>query len=859
MTLLRAFPHIPLRYLLLIILGGFAALTVPCSYLMTQPLVFRQIDTYVHDEMRTDLAHLQRVLLLLLSSEQLEGTRSMVSALGSDTMHELTVVADATGVIIATTEAGMLGTLWTSHPQALDQGLLARLRTMEPLAVSLSDDGFHLSGYAALCLPRAEASFLPSLPCGFVYTRKNIRTQKATAVQALRAQALQHGLGGLMAALVLWLLLHHTITRRVEQLIAAVQRVTVGDWSARACFTGHGELARVGQAFDSMAQTIAANRQESAGQQQRLTALVQVAQRLTRGLTLPTVLHGIADAAAQVFEGEAAFRLLEDTWLVRIGATPGALAAMVRERVALGESISGQVAATGQPMIISDIASDARVLSEHRQAAQANLVGALMCVPVAIERRVLGTLHIYREQGYLFTSDELTLATSLAHQAAIAIENARLFEALQAQTVSIKQTNSALEAEIHERRQVEASLREGEVRMRAIVETALEGIITIDEHGIVDTYNAAAEQLFGYPPTEVVGQNVQMLMPPPYHEEHDAYIAQYLRTGERKIIGIGREVLGLRKDRTVFPITLAVSEMYVGERRMFTGVITDITVRKQAETALRQANEALEQRVQERTAALAEANEEIKRFAYIVSHDLRAPLVNLKGFAGELRLSHQVLSGVMEQLLPHCSTQQAVVIRRTLTQDIPEALDFIDASVTRMDSLVRAVLQLSRLGRQELFYERLDTQALVQETLQTLGHQLAQRQVQVTVGTLPPVEADRTAMAQIFGNLLTNAVHYLDPERPGVLAISALRHPQATAFQIRDNGRGIAPEDIPRIFEPFRRVGRQDVSGEGMGLAYVRTLVRRHGGEITCQSTLGVGTTFTFTIAHARSGDSPHA
>jgi signal transduction histidine kinase len=143
-----------------------------------------------------------------------------------------------------------------------------------------------------------------------------------------------------------------------------------------------------------------------------------------------------------------------------------------------------------------------------------------------------------------------------------------------------------------------------------------------------------------------------------------------------------------------------------------------------------------------------------------------------------------------------------------------------------------------------------DTTRLVQETLRTLAHQLMQRQVQVTVDPLPVVQADALALAQIFGNLLGNAVAYLDPSRPGVLAITATQHPEQTVFMVQDNGRGIAAADIPHVFEPFRRVGRQDVPGEGMGLAYVQMLVRRHGGEITCQSTLGVGTTFTFTLAH---------
>ncbi len=234
-------------------------------------------------------------------------------------------------------------------------------------------------------------------------------------------------------------------------------------------------------------------------------------------------------------------------------------------------------------------------------------------------------------------------------------------------------------------------------------------------------------------------------------------------------------------------------------------------------------------------------------------------LINLKGFAGELHTACDVLQATLPAVLPHLAAPQRADVSRTLDEDIPEALGFIDTAVTRMDHLIRAILHLSRLGRRELFLEPLDMRALVQGTVQTLAHQIAQRQVQVTIDPLPTVIADRTAMEQIMGNLLANAVAYLEPGRPGEVGVTAERRSEVTVFHVRDNGRGIAAEDIPKVFEPFRRVGRQDVPGEGMGLAYVQMLVRRHGGDIRCHSTLGVGTTLTFTIAYQRAGGEAHA
>jgi PAS domain S-box-containing protein len=265
----------------------------------------------------------------------------------------------------------------------------------------------------------------------------------------------------------------------------------------------------------------------------------------------------------------------------------------------------------------------------------------------------------------------------------------------------------------------------------------------------------------------------------------------------------------------------------------------DITERKRAEEQLQRYAAELEQR-----------NEEVKRFAYIISHDLRAPLTNLKGFSEELYYALEVIGSAMDTALPHLEEKQQQAVATALQEDVPEALGFIESSVTRMDHFINAVLKLSRLGRRELRLEPIDMGALVQATLQTLAHQIEERQVSVTVGPLPEVVADRTSMEQIMGNLLTNAVMYLDPDRPGEIEVAAECDHDETTFHVRDNGRGIAEEDMPKVFAPFRRAGKQDVPGEGMGLAYVQTLVRRHGGRIWFESEPGVGTTFTFTVSN---------
>jgi signal transduction histidine kinase len=289
---------------------------------------------------------------------------------------------------------------------------------------------------------------------------------------------------------------------------------------------------------------------------------------------------------------------------------------------------------------------------------------------------------------------------------------------------------------------------------------------------------------------------------------------------------------------------------------LFLFTLRDVTQQVRAEKEINQLNEELEQRIIERTKELEEANAEIRHFAYIVSHDLRAPLVNLKGFSAELRSALKVLRDGYDEVLPQVDLTRRDLMMRALHEDIPEALRFIESSVDNMDSFTKAILKLSRLGRLQLELVKTDVRLIVEKTLDSLSHQIKQRGIKITIGELPVVTADFVSMEQVFGNILSNAVAYLVPNRPGEIEITAERQTDETIFRIRDNGRGIAKEDMDKVFAPFRRAGKQDVPGEGMGLAYVQTLVRRHGGRIWCESELGVGTTFTFTISNNLTNDS---
>ncbi len=262
-----------------------------------------------------------------------------------------------------------------------------------------------------------------------------------------------------------------------------------------------------------------------------------------------------------------------------------------------------------------------------------------------------------------------------------------------------------------------------------------------------------------------------------------------------------------------------------------------------ARATLDAANAGLEDKVRERTGDLMRANEEIQRFAYIVSHDLRAPLVNVMGYTSELEQAGKIVDKSITDAEKTRAVDPDVVM--AIREDMPEAIGFIRASTEKMDRLINAILKLSREGRRNLLPETLDMTAMAQNIANSVHHQTEASGARIEVQPLPEIESDRISMEQIMGNLIDNAVKYLDAGRPGEIVVSGEDVPGGwVVYRVADNGRGIAPRDHERIFELFRRSGKQDRSGEGLGLAFVRNSVRRIGGTIDIESELGKGSTF---------------
>jgi signal transduction histidine kinase len=245
---------------------------------------------------------------------------------------------------------------------------------------------------------------------------------------------------------------------------------------------------------------------------------------------------------------------------------------------------------------------------------------------------------------------------------------------------------------------------------------------------------------------------------------------------------------------------------------------------------------------------LQERNDEFKSFVFSISHDMRAPLVNIKGFSGELGNALRDVQSLTDRCAVHLGPEDQTRLKDFTRNAIPAALGFICSASDRIEDQINSFLKLSRIGRRELVLEMIDMTALVHAVVASRSDKIMEHGVSVNIGRLPMAVADRPAMEQIVGSILDNAINYLVKGRRGIVDITGEQTDSEALFRVRDNGRGIARDDVAAVFELFRRVGPQNVPGEGMGLAYAKTLVRRHEGRIWCESEPGVGSTFCFAV-----------
>lgn len=347
--------------------------------------------------------------------------------------------------------------------------------------------------------------------------------------------------------------------------------------------------------------------------------------------------------------------------------------------------------------------------------------------------------------------------------------------------------------DISERRKLIRQLAESRERLAAVIDNAVDGIITIDGVGTIASVNKACEKIFGYRPDEMIGRNVKMLMPEPYHGEHDGYLANYARTGKAKIIGIGREVEGRRKDGSTFPLDLAVAKVDVPDGMLYCGIIRDISLRKRHE------------------AALLDANAELEEFAYRTSHDLRSPIASSLGLLG--------IAGSMLEEGDH--------------EGLRGALGRLDRNFVRLDKMIQNIIVLTR---NKLVPEEdgdVNVRDCVTEALDSIAQLETSPQLRVDLDIDPQLtfRTKPTKFQVIVGNLVSNAIKYQDPgeENPRI-DIRAESRDGVSYLHVDDNGIGVPPDSRPMLFKMFKRLHPDRSFGSGLGLYILKKNAEALGG-----------------------------
>lgn len=365
-----------------------------------------------------------------------------------------------------------------------------------------------------------------------------------------------------------------------------------------------------------------------------------------------------------------------------------------------------------------------------------------------------------------------------------------------------------------------AELLEREALLQSILDTVPDGMIVIDERGIVLSFSAAAERMFGYRASDVCGSNVSLLMPSPHREHHDEYIRRYLVTGERRIVGIGRVVAGRRKDGSTFPIELAVGEVSQGGRRLFTGFVHDISERQ-----------LTRQRLQELQAALSHVSRvsEMGQMASALAHEINQPLTAASNYLQAAR-----------RLRGRSDPADAALIDQALEQATKQ--------VTRAAQILSRLRTFIRKAEPEQQTE--DVTALIEEASAIALVGARERGVTVqlsTASSLPAVFVDKIQIQQVIVNLVRNAIEAMEgcPRRELTIEATPSERPRRIAVRVIDTGPGLAPEVADRLFQPFVTTKTQ---GMGVGLSICRSIVEGHGGSLVASPSPSGGTIFSFDL-----------
>ncbi len=549
----------------------------------------------------------------------------------------------------------------------------------------------------------------------------------------------------------------------------------------------------------------------------------------------------------------------------------------------LGEGLIGQAALEKKSLIFTQAPQEHINLSINSGMGESP-PHDIFVLPLIYENQVMGVLELATSRQ--FTPIEIELLDGVADNIAISLHTAQSRLRMQAVLEESQQLTRTLQTQQQE-------VLESEERIRAIVDTVIDAVITIDQRGIIESFNKAAEQIFGYHKSEVIGQNIKILMPEPYHSQHDQYLVDYFRTGHAKLIGKVRELTGQRKDGSPFPIEISLAEIKIGDQYIFTGIVRDITKRKQAENALqeqqeelRTANEELQtqseelqvqqeelrqtnEELEERTKELERQTDEILQKNLALKQN-QAEMEKAKGAletkAQELQLASQYKSDFLANMSHELRTplNSLLILAQLLAQNKPGNLDEKQVEYARtihsagadLLTLINDILDLSKVeaGKIEIHPEDLLLTDLVETIEQKFRHMAEEKGLafQITVADDLPsaLHTDAQRLQQIINNLLSNAFKFT--EKGEIKLELKSKSPQRViSISVTDTGVGIPKDKQQVIFKAFQQADgstSRRYGGTGLGLSISRQLALLLGGELTLDSEKDKGSTFTLDL-----------
>lgn len=366
-----------------------------------------------------------------------------------------------------------------------------------------------------------------------------------------------------------------------------------------------------------------------------------------------------------------------------------------------------------------------------------------------------------------------------------------------------------------------ASLKE---KFGRLLESVPDAVIIVNAEGLIVLANSQTQELFGYQPGELHGKPADVLMPECFRKAHAAHQRDFFAHPLRRAMGAGLDLIASRKDGSEFPADISLNPVEIEGATLVMSAIRDITDRKR-----------IEKELQTKNAALEAANKELQAFSYSISHDLRAPLRAMSGFAGNLKKSLG--------LQPSAETEHA--------------LNRIQENVVKMSKLIDGLLDFSSLSWMALTRKPVDARELAQAVFDELKSTAGERSVQFDLGKIPSCKADPVLLRQVFANLLSNALKYTRDRDPAVVRIGCRKENGEQVYFVQDNGAGFDMEYAGKLFRVFQRLhSPSEFEGTGVGLAIVHRIVQRHGGRIWGQGEVDRGATFYFTLGESNHGNS---